>query len=77
MNLRAFIQRRGRARKQESKYFIFLPEAGNLRSPESWESLEEEMKKAYLDDARQVEQAEERETLIEDGERLYQVPSTG
>ncbi|KAF2689197.1 P-loop containing nucleoside triphosphate hydrolase protein [Lentithecium fluviatile CBS 122367] len=76
-NLKSFVQRRGRARKQESKYYIFSPEQGNTRRPESWESLEEEMKKAYLDDLRKVKQAEEREGMHEDGERFYRVQSTG
>ncbi|KAF2639248.1 P-loop containing nucleoside triphosphate hydrolase protein [Massarina eburnea CBS 473.64] len=76
-NLKSFIQRRGRARKQESKYFIFLPETGASRPPESWELLEEEMKKAYLNDHRKVELAKKREEEEEVGERFYHVESTG
>ncbi|KAF1951090.1 P-loop containing nucleoside triphosphate hydrolase protein [Byssothecium circinans] len=75
-NLKSFIQRRGRARKQESKYFILLPQTGGGRPPESWESLEEEMKRAYLDDKRKVEEAREREEMDEDGERYYHIPNT-
>ncbi|KAF2829875.1 dicer-like protein 2 [Ophiobolus disseminans] len=76
-NLKSFVQRRGRARKQESKYFIFFPEAGRGRPPESWESLEEQMKKAYLDDLRQVKLAEKRELQDENGQRFFQVAKTG
>jgi ERCC4-related helicase len=76
-NLRSFVQRRGRARKQESKYIIFLPESPTSRPPESWQSLEEEMKKAYLDDMRHVKAAEERELGDEEGQRFFQVPKTG
>jgi ERCC4-related helicase len=73
-NLKSFVQRRGRARKQESKYYIFRPPDG--RWPESWEALETEMKKAYLNDLRKVKQAEEREQVNEPGERYYRVEST-
>jgi ERCC4-related helicase len=76
-NLKSFVQRRGRARKQESKYWIFVPEVGGGRPPESWESLEEEMKAAYLDDMRQVHLAEEKELEEEVGHRSYRVPTTG
>lgn len=77
-NLKSFIQRRGRARKQESRYFIFQPESDStVGSPQLWESLEEEMKSAYLDDLRNVAQAEEREMTEEDRKMFYRVPSTG
>jgi ERCC4-related helicase len=76
-NLKSFVQRRGRARKQESKYFIFLQDAWPGRPPESWQALEEEMKKAYLDDLRQVKVAEERELQNENGQRFFEVPKTG
>jgi ERCC4-related helicase len=76
-NLKSFVQRRGRARKQQSKYYIFLPESTDVRRPESWESLEDDMIRAYLDDMRKVKQAEEREKMEELGERCYRVESTG
>lgn len=76
-NLKSFIQRRGRARMPNSQYVIFLPEATGSRTPESWQSLEEEMKAAYLDETREMKLAEERELEEEDGQRFYQVPSTG
>jgi ERCC4-related helicase len=76
-NLKSFVQRRGRARKQESKYVIFVPETGGGRPPESWQSVEEEMKTAYLDDLRKAKLAEEKELQGEDGQRYFEVPSTG
>jgi ERCC4-related helicase len=76
-NLKSFVQRRGRARKEESKYVVFMPEKGGGRPPESWQSLEEKMKAAYMDDLRQVKLAEERELQAEDGQRYFEVPSTG
>jgi ERCC4-related helicase len=76
-NLKSFVQRRGRARKQESEYIIFLPETGGGRPAESWQALEEAMKAAYLDDLRQVKLAEENELQDEGGQRYFEVPSTG
>ncbi|KAF2712143.1 hypothetical protein K504DRAFT_372348 [Pleomassaria siparia CBS 279.74] len=76
-NLKSFIQRRGRARKQKSKYLIFQAEDSTARAPATWEALEEEMKAAYLNDLRQVQQAEEKELSHEDGEMFYEVGSTG
>lgn len=76
-NLKSFVQRRGRARKQKSKYFIFVPDMGNVKSPESWQLLEDEMKKAFLDDMRQIKLEKERGLEEEDGERVFEVLSTG
>ncbi len=76
-NLKSFVQRRGRARKQESKYFIFTPEAVDVRSSDSWEALENEMRKAYENDKREVEEAERKEMQSEFGERFLEIPSTG
>ncbi|KAF2800747.1 hypothetical protein K505DRAFT_292221 [Melanomma pulvis-pyrius CBS 109.77] len=76
--LKSFIQRRGRARKHESRYFILQPKSDpTVASPQRWESLEEEMKLAYLDDLRDATQAEEREMTEEDRKMFYRVPSTG
>lgn len=76
-SLKSFIQRRGRARKQRSKYFIFNPEDWCGRSSNSWQKLEAEMRAAYENDLREVQLAEERENEHEDGERVFQVPGTG
>jgi dsRNA-specific ribonuclease len=75
-NLKSFVQRRGRARMQESKYFIFMPDAGGGRSPESWEALEHDMKRAYLDDMRQSQLAAEYEKEEETGSRTFEVEAT-
>jgi ERCC4-related helicase/dsRNA-specific ribonuclease len=77
-NLKSFIQRRGRARKKESKYIILLPESGSkLQSPEGWLQFEERMKEEYLNDLREVKSAEEREMIDEYGSLTYEVPGTG
>lgn len=76
-NLKSFVQRRGRARKQESRYLIFVPDTGEARSSTSWQSLEAEMRKAYEDDKRRVQAAQEAEHIDEVGERYFRVPNTG
>lgn len=75
-NLKSFVQRRGRARKQRSRYYILLPNIGGGRGPQNWESLEEEMKRAYLDDERKIQEAEEKENQNEEGERYYRIERT-
>ncbi|KAL5455737.1 hypothetical protein PMIN06_004266 [Paraphaeosphaeria minitans] len=76
-NLKSFVQRRGRARRMESKYIIFSPGGVGDRAPTTWEMLEQEMKNAYEDDLRRVKTAEQREMVHEVGERFYRVASTG
>jgi ERCC4-related helicase len=76
-NLKSFVQRRGRARQQKSRYLIFVPDTGDTRSTASWQSLETEMRRAYEDDERRVQVAQEAEQTNEVGERYFRVPSTG
>jgi ERCC4-related helicase len=76
-NLKSFIQRRGRARKEKSKLILFTSETDKNSSPAVWESLEEEMKEVYLNDLREAELAEEREREPEEGDLFYRVPTTG
>ncbi|KAI4626702.1 hypothetical protein J4E83_003854 [Alternaria metachromatica] len=76
-NLKSFVQRRGRARRQESRYFILVPDTGETRSLTSWQGLEAEMRRAYEDDKRKVQVAQEAEQKDEVGERYFSVPSTG
>src|SRR5690242_8210202 len=76
-NLKSFVQRRGRARMQKSKYFVFMPQMAGGNSPETWEILEQEMKRAYLDDLRQSRLAGEEEAEEEKGSRCFEVDSTG
>ncbi|KAL1792740.1 hypothetical protein ACET3X_009247 [Alternaria dauci] len=76
-NLKSFVQRRGRARKEQSRYLIFVPDTGEARSSTSWQSLEAEMRKAYENDKRQVQAAQDAEQTNEVGERYFRVPNTG
>ncbi len=76
-NLKSFIQRRGRARKQESKYIIMLADDDPASAdPARWQDLEEVMKAAYLDDLRQIQPAQEEKETIEH-QRHLRVASTG
>ena len=75
-NLKSFIQSRGRARMRSSKlYLLFDDDSTEMLA--KWQDLEEQMKKKYVDDMREVEELE----AIEDSETAsyppYIVPSTG
>lgn len=77
-NLKSFVQRRGRARKQRSKYFIFTPQGPGSRSSEYWQSLEADMRRAYEDELRIVKMANEREKVEEEEDgREFRIQSTG
>ena len=75
-NLKSFIQRRGRARSIESKYIIMFPRGGGQVSIEKLEDLEEEMKKKYLDDMRNLKTIDQLEKS-EDGYRVFEIATSG
>ena len=75
-NLKAFIQRRGRARKSQSKYVLMFPEDNDQSQLAVWEQLEDEMRKRYIDEMRKIEHVR----AIEDADtagREFCVQSTG
>jgi hypothetical protein len=77
-NLKSFIQRRGRARKQHSDYIVMLSESDAVaRSPQKWQNLEQEMINEYMQDRSIIEAAEARENVPEEGSLFYRVASTG
>lgn len=49
-SLISFVQRRGRARQADSCYMLFVPRNDLQADPARWQGLEEEMKKAYMDE---------------------------
>jgi dsRNA-specific ribonuclease/ERCC4-related helicase len=51
-SLISFVQRRGRARQADSCYMLFVPQNDLQSDPARWQALEEEMKKAYMDENR-------------------------
>ncbi len=76
-NLKSFIQRRGRARKEQSRFVLMLPEDDISTSIEEWSELEAEMIKTYQDDLRKVEALQQREGLEEDAARSFFIEATG
>lgn len=75
-NLVSFVQRRGRARDEKSKYFIMFPKSQVATGVSKWHQLEVEMIEKYMDHMREIQALEESETL-QVGTRIYQVESTG
>ncbi|KAK7748032.1 Dicer-like protein 2 [Cytospora paraplurivora] len=75
-NLKSYIQRRGRARMQESSLYLFLEE-NNDKVRKKWEHLEVEMKQRYEDNTRELAKLQEPdESEIVDYPEL-RVESTG
>ncbi|KAI0011677.1 hypothetical protein F4779DRAFT_571644 [Xylariaceae sp. FL0662B] len=74
-NLKSFIQRRGRARMRESRLVLMLEGLTDQHS--EWIALEEEMKRRYQDEMREIRELWElAESEQPDIEPLY-VPTTG
>jgi len=73
-NLVAFVQRRGRARQRDSKYMVFLLRDDMTADPGRWQTLEKQMKEAYMDDTRPPDNAMTEDT---DTESMYRIESTG
>lgn len=82
-NVKSFIQRRGRARKNKSKFAIFFPKedlglfGAKPGKIEIWQSLEEQMIKTYQDDMRKREEAAKLEEETEEVLYRFEVESTG
>ncbi|KAF2233308.1 ribonuclease III [Viridothelium virens] len=76
-NLKSYIQRRGRARMKGSKYTVFLSQLDTRNGPAEWDALEEEMRKAYADELREIQVLAELEESEEDDGRFFRVEKTG
>lgn len=79
-NLKSFIQRRGRARKSNSKYVIMFEDGPESEAVATWTTLEAQMREIYMDDMRHVQEIQELEALEEDrdiGEHILFIKSTG
>ncbi|KAJ5657241.1 uncharacterized protein N7484_000890 [Penicillium longicatenatum] len=76
-NLKSFVQRRGRARHQESTYAIMTSTDDETLNVQKWQDLERMMVEAYQDDARQRADALALEDIDEDVAEYIDVPSTG
>ncbi|KAJ5720216.1 uncharacterized protein N7483_008150 [Penicillium malachiteum] len=63
-NLKSFVQRRGRARHQESTYVILTSSDDELLDLEKWQSLEQAMVESYQDDERKLHDASGQEEAV-------------
>ncbi len=75
-NLKTFIQRRGRARRKESKYVVMM-HSGETAKQRDWAMLEAKMKEEYMNEKRELEAWQERELQEEEYHARYEVESTG
>lgn len=75
-NLKAFIQRRGRARMGESHLYLF-EETTDVGSKKEWELLEAEMKRRYEDGLRELQTLRELEDSEDPDYPELRVESTG
>jgi ERCC4-related helicase len=64
-NLKSFIQRRGRARQQQSKFVIMIADSDMLKGIERWQELEDEMVRLYRDHKRKLEEIAKLENIPE------------
>ncbi|KAF4441946.1 Dicer 2 [Fusarium acutatum] len=72
--LKSFIQRRGRARMQESKMIALLSSSADTRA---WEELEKCMKERYEDDQRELARLDEQAQAEDIDSTYYIVKNTG
>lgn len=78
-NLKSFIQRRGRARKSNSKYVIMFECGPQSEIVSTWTALEAEMRELYEDDMRHVHELQKLEAFEDEDlrERTLTIESTG
>ncbi|KAK5045628.1 hypothetical protein LTR84_008997 [Exophiala bonariae] len=77
-NHRSFVQSRGRARQQESKFIMFRDLEDEAVSKLSrWRVLEEEMKVAFAEEEKEDEQRRVEESRDETGGEAFRIPVTG
>lgn len=77
LHLRAFIQRRGRARREDSKFVIFQKEGDDDEKMTKWSKLEEIMKRMYEDETRELKRIQDRELTEEEEYDHFVIESTG
>ena len=74
-NLTSFIQRRGRARQQESKYVVFFSsESSKVRE---WQTAEQRLADIYADEDRKREEELDAENCEESSNQILHIESTG
>jgi ERCC4-related helicase len=75
-NLKSFIQRRGRARKEESIFVLMLSSEDESLGPNKWEVLERELIEAYQQDSADRQEAQLVEGIEEHSESRFEIEST-
>ncbi|KAL8890684.1 MAG: hypothetical protein Q9215_002192 [Flavoplaca cf. flavocitrina] len=75
-NLKSLIQRRGRARRSESKFALMLADHDDPSTISTWHELEVAMRKQYENDMRELRDLETLEA-IDEGDREFVVEKTG
>jgi ERCC4-related helicase len=76
-NLRSFVQSRGRARQQESKFIMFQELGGGPAKLVKWRTVEEEMKLACAEEEKELEERQASEGQEEIGGEILRIPTTG
>jgi ERCC4-related helicase len=76
-NLKSFIQRRGRARQEKSKYAIMFPRDEGSFKIQNWWTLEENLIRAYQSELRQIQDLAAIENDVEVVPGKLEVKSTG
>lgn len=73
-NLRSYIQSRGRARKEGSRFVVFVSPQDPVA--QNWDQLERRMREEYMKERNSLEE-QERIAKGEIGERIFRVATTG
>ena len=76
LNLKSFIQRKGRARKSESTYAIMFEAGSGSDAILDWQDLEAEMRQRYMDEMRRLQEIQALEGSGT-GNREFLIESTG
>lgn len=77
-NVRSFVQSRGRARQQKSKFILFKDLGDETVSKVGkWMVLEEEMKLACAEEENEYDQRRANESRDETGGEIFCIPATG
>ena len=77
MNLKSFIQRRGRARKERSDFAIMFPQDDENCKLNTWRLLEEELVREYQSETRGLQNIMVMESTEEEVDWKLEVEATG
>ncbi|KAL4932472.1 putative RNA helicase/RNAse III, partial [Aspergillus undulatus] len=76
-NLKSFVQRRGRARRQHSTYAMVLSTEDDDSTLKKWHNVEKAMEEAYQEDRKRLEEVMALEDVDEDVFARFRVEATG